>query len=80
MFIVQIIIVSAFNQLDSKQIICSKSTIETPEKCASYVPSKQQRHQNDVIVNFDIFIPFSSVSFVGFDQGNISWVDNGSFN
>lgn len=51
------------NQNSSRPVfICFKSIMKTPEECAKYVQSSQQRHQNDVN-------PFTE-----FEQLNNNWV------
>ena len=64
---------------------CSKSTIETLEKCVKYVQSQQnkkteQRHwrRSGVSVTFELFTPSYGVSIIDFEQVNVSWVINSS--
>ena len=65
-----------FNNKNSKNRceICSKLTIETPERRLMYFTPF------DVLMYFwTYFTPFSAVSVVDFEQVNISWDANNAF-
>ena len=54
------------------------NNIYTGKNCSKLAIMSLQRHSTVFIVNFEyisyLFTPFSSVSAVGFEQLNVSWV------
>ena len=53
----------------NRREICSKLTIKTPEQC-------QGRRSGVLLLILNIFLPFSSVSIVDFEQVNVSLFHN----
>ena len=56
----------------------NSNTRKMREICSKFGIMSLQRHSTVFIVNFEyisnLFIPFSSVSTVGFEQANVFWV------